>query len=57
MLRKICLQSCGPLWLGALHDKQFIETLLEDIEGERQNYGTFARMKGMLTMAKEVSDR
>jgi tRNA (guanine26-N2/guanine27-N2)-dimethyltransferase len=48
-------QVCGPMWLGPLHEREFIDELITTVEAEKDNYGTFARMKGMLTMAREVS--
>jgi len=43
----------GPMWLGKLHDQEFISRVLEDVETQSSQYGTFARMKGMLTLAKD----
>ena len=42
------------MWLGPLHDSEFVDELITTIEAEKENYGTFPRMKGMLTMAREV---
>ncbi|RSH79757.1 RNA methyltransferase tRNA(m5U54)methyltransferase [Apiotrichum porosum] len=43
----------GPMWLGPLHDKDFIGRVLKSIEGQQANYGTWARMHGMLSLAQE----
>ena len=43
------------MWLGPLHDGEFLDSLITTIEEEKLNYGTFPRMKGMLTMARDVS--
>lgn len=47
---------CGPMWGGQLHEKEFIDNILElvDEEEDREKspYGTLKRVRGMLTMAK-----
>lgn len=43
------------MWLGPLHDRAFLDSLITTIEEDKVNYGTFPRMKGMLTMARDVS--
>ena len=48
------LHVAGPMWNGPIHDSQFIGQILEHLEGNEGKYGTFTRMKGMLTVAKEV---
>jgi tRNA G26 N,N-dimethylase Trm1 len=53
---RLVLQLAGPMWLGKLHDQEFISRVLEDVEMQSNQYGTFARMKGMLTLAKDVRD-
>ena len=47
-------QLAGPMWSGSLHDKEFIAKVLEHIASNEDRYGTAKRMKGMLTIAKEV---
>ncbi|KAH9079545.1 N2 N2-dimethylguanosine tRNA methyltransferase [Lactarius deliciosus] len=47
------LHVAGPMWNGPIHDSQFIGRILEHLEGSEDKYGTSARMKGMLTVAKE----
>lgn len=42
------------MWLGPLHDQGFVGDLLENLEVEKERYGTYARMKGMLTTARDV---
>jgi tRNA (guanine26-N2/guanine27-N2)-dimethyltransferase len=42
------------MWSGLLHDKEFLAKVLGHVEANENNYGTSARMKGMLTVAKEV---
>ena len=51
------LHVAGPMWNGPIHDSQFIGRILEHLEGNEGKYGTSTRMKGMLTVAKEVSWR
>jgi len=42
------------MWSGTLHDKEFTTRLLITSRARRPNYGTFSRMKGMITLAVEV---
>jgi tRNA G26 N,N-dimethylase Trm1 len=42
------------MWNGQIHDPQFVGQILEHLEGNEDKYGTSTRMKGMLTVAKEV---
>lgn len=48
------LHVAGPMWNGPIHDPQFVGQILEHLEDNEDKYGTFTRMKGMLTVAKEV---
>lgn len=43
------------MWSGPIHDVDFVSKVLEHIDENAGNYGTSTRMKGMLTVAKEVS--
>ncbi|TFK42549.1 tRNA methyltransferase [Crucibulum laeve] len=47
------LHIAGPMWSGPLHDPGFVGSVLEHLESNDVQYGTAARMKGMLTVAKE----
>ncbi|KAK1236530.1 RNA methyltransferase tRNA(m5U54)methyltransferase [Marasmius sp. AFHP31] len=47
------LHVAGPMWSGNLHDTEFVTKVLEHAESKASQYGTAARMKGMLTVAKE----
>lgn len=42
------------MWSGPIHDPAFVGKVLEHVEASAEHYGTSARMKGMLTVAKEV---
>lgn len=42
------------MWSGPIHDSDFVSSVLDDLENNQDKYGTAARMKGMLTVAKEV---
>lgn len=42
------------MWSGAIHDTEFVTKALEHVEANESLYGTVKRMKGMLTVAKEV---
>ncbi|KAI8998564.1 N2,N2-dimethylguanosine tRNA methyltransferase [Trametes punicea] len=46
----------GPMWSGPIHDKDFVSSVLSHVEANEDKYGTSARMKGMLTVAKEELD-
>lgn len=45
------------MWSGPIHDREFISDVLSHVEENEDKYGTSARMKGMLTVAKEVCKR
>jgi len=42
------------MWSGYLHDSEFVSRMLEHVKANQGCYGTAMRMKGMLTLAKEV---
>jgi tRNA G26 N,N-dimethylase Trm1 len=42
------------MWSGVIHDSDFVTRVLDHIENTQKKYGTSPRMKGMLTVAKEV---
>lgn len=46
----------GPMWLGPIQDAEFIARVLKDIDADKDAYGTFPRMHGMLTLAGEELD-
>eukprot|EP00795_Rhopilema_esculentum_P012237 gene12237-2871_t len=46
-------QIGGPIWSEPMHDKQFVESLLERLSNENELYGTSQRMKGTLTVVSE----
>jgi tRNA (guanine26-N2/guanine27-N2)-dimethyltransferase len=50
-------QMAGPMWSDSIHDKEFVTKVLEHLEENQDKYGTCTRMKGMLTVAKEVGIR
>ncbi|KAH9856963.1 N2,N2-dimethylguanosine tRNA methyltransferase [Lenzites betulinus] len=50
------LHVAGPMWSGPIHDREFISDVLSHVEENEDKYGTSARMKGMLTVAKEELD-
>lgn len=45
----------GPMWLGPLHDKTFVDKMLDVVNAPDANYATSSRLKGMLTVARSVS--
>jgi len=50
------LHIAGPMWNGPIHDPHFVDRILEHLYGDEDKYGTSTRMKGMLTVTKEVED-
>ena len=42
------------MWSGPIHNNGFISKVLEHLESNQSKYSTSVRMKGMLTVAKEV---
>jgi len=50
------LHIAGPMWAAPIQDCDFIDKVLEHLEGNQDKYGTATRMKGMLTVAKEELD-
>lgn len=49
-------QIAGPMWSAPIHSTPFVQKVLDHIEANPTSYGTVERMRGMLTVAKEVSD-
>ncbi|TXT03826.1 hypothetical protein VHUM_04347 [Vanrija humicola] len=43
----------GPMWLGPIQDPTFVSRVLKSIEADKDHYGTYPRMNGMLTMAHD----
>lgn len=42
------------MWNGPIQDPEFVGKVLQHVESNEDKYGTVVRMKGMLTVAKEV---
>jgi tRNA (guanine26-N2/guanine27-N2)-dimethyltransferase len=42
------------MWSAPLHDAEFVAKVLGHVEANKSLYGTAARMRGMLTLAKEA---
>ena len=40
-------QIGGPIWSEPMHDRKFVESLLERLSKENELYGTAQRMKGV----------
>lgn len=49
-------QIAGPMWSGPIHDSEFVSAVLDHLENNQDKYGTSPRMKGMMTVAKEVEE-
>ncbi|KNC87065.1 hypothetical protein SARC_00809, partial [Sphaeroforma arctica JP610] len=43
----------GPAWNGAIHNKAFVNKIIDHAKANKSNYGTFDRILGMLTVAQE----
>jgi tRNA (guanine26-N2/guanine27-N2)-dimethyltransferase len=43
------------MWNGPIHDTDFVTKVLAHVDANEGKYGTETRMRGMLTVAKEVS--
>ncbi|KAL4215733.1 N2,N2-dimethylguanosine tRNA methyltransferase [Rhizopus microsporus] len=43
----------GPTWGANIHNAEFVEKMLQHVKENESEYGTSARMKGMLTVIKE----
>eukprot|EP01134_Creolimax_fragrantissima_P001174 CFRG1174T1 len=46
----------GPVWNRALHNKEYVNKVIEHTKANQAKYGTFDRMLGMLTVASEELD-
>ncbi|XP_054718129.1 tRNA (guanine(26)-N(2))-dimethyltransferase-like [Uloborus diversus] len=44
---------CGPIWSSKLHDKEFVEEVVQMLEQEQEQYKTYKRMIGILTVVLE----
>ena len=45
------------MWTGPIHNKEFVEQMLAHIEDHGSDFKTADRIKGMVTVAKNVSFR
>lgn len=48
-------QLGGPIWSAPMHDTEFVQGLLEEVQFRAQDYNTAARIKGLLTVISEVN--
>ena len=48
-------QIGGPMWGAPIHDKDFVNEMLEHVKEHSTEFGTASRIEGMLTIAKQVS--
>ena len=49
------LHVAGPMWIGPLHNPDFIDKMLLHVESGDATYATAPRIKGMLSIARNVS--
>ena len=43
------------MWMGPIHDKDFTSRILESIKEQQDQYHTWPRIHGMVSIANEVS--
>ncbi|GHJ86737.1 hypothetical protein NliqN6_3139 [Naganishia liquefaciens] len=43
----------GPMWLGPLHQPEFCAAVVDSVEREKEHYTTHARIKGMVSVARD----
>lgn len=48
-------QVAGPMWLGPIHHRPFVDKMLEIVQHPESDFHTGARLKGMLSIAQKVS--
>lgn len=53
----LAAQVAGPMWLGPIHSPEFCAAVVESVDRDRENYTTHARIKGMVSVARDVSLR
>ena len=46
----------GPMWFGRLHDEMFCTALLETLDSGKHKVGTEARIRGMVSTARDEID-
>lgn len=44
------------MWIGKLHDEAYVDRILQHVDSDEDAYGTSTRMRGMLTLARNVRD-
>lgn len=47
-------QVAGPMWMGKLHDVEFVGKMLGHIQENPDDFATAARIEGMLSVAQSV---
>ncbi|XP_065187249.1 tRNA (guanine(26)-N(2))-dimethyltransferase-like [Sycon ciliatum] len=43
----------GPIWTGPMHDKEFVDRVIDSVVASRESYGTADRIIGMLSIVSE----
>lgn len=43
------------MWLGPLHSPEFCAAVVTSVNAESDHYKTYARIKGMVSVARDVS--
>lgn len=43
----------GPLWAAPIHDKDFVQNIIDRAEREEERFGTSKRVVGMMSLVRE----
>jgi tRNA G26 N,N-dimethylase Trm1 len=49
------IQIGGPMWGAPIHNREFVKEMLDHVEENSKDFKTSERIKGMLTVAYNVS--
>lgn len=53
-LTSVSAKVGGPMWGAPIHDQEFVSQMLQHVEQNSSDFGTSARIVGMLSVAKAV---
>ena len=49
------LQLGGPIWTEPIHHQEFVSSLLREVKETKEDFKTYDRIVGLLTLVSEVS--
>ena len=55
MLFGTTLQLGGPIWTEPIHHQEFVHSLLSEVKENKEDFRTYNRIVGLLTVVSEVS--